>query len=689
MNLDSLHSKLFRLVPALFPLVILVVTGFRGLDFGNHWDERGYQLAPIKTILHRRAPLPGHYGYPSLDYWVSTAALLPEIVTLWNEKTDRFEKLAAVIGSQRYLLRVRGIFLTVTSLSVLWVYLVVLSWRGSWPEALSAACFLAFSWEVAYHLRWIATDGMLMQFGALTLLFAMVSSLKPRGSYWIYFGAVIAGLGLGTKYPGGLAFIPILLAGYLQNRDGQVKRLVLHLGTLSSLFFITFLISTPAVLLRPAEVWTGILYEIQHYASGHAGHTVPAGLRHGGRMLIYLSTVLFSPLPVVALSVFGLALIGGIALIREERKLATLFLSFPLVYFFYFCMQKAMIVRNLLVLAPFLAVLAARGAGTIWKWTQTASWPNRGTLRLIRAALVTGIALAACMNACWLFYAAETIANRTSDRFAVEALRQIEREPERLFFLSPLVNTHFKQVVQNLPANVTTDRSKAERVLLYASEALKDWRYWPANRPTLTERWFGPYEVNFNIYPNWWGDDRIIEITRSRANELRILVCCKASSAQKLDIGELPDYAQIAKSAPKETSFAIPDLDPCALVLRAEAEAIMGPLVEGPHPGGSAADGTACAYTGKRPIVATIGVISTRSFEDRRSEAGNSPVSGSVHEMFVAQTNSFRDVRLLARLGGIALMINVAAWEIQDRERINIATRLATTALGRFGEATP
>ena len=43
---------------------------------------------------------------------------------------------------------------------------------------------------------------------------------------------------------------------------------------------------------------------------------------------------------------------------------------------------------------------------------------------------------------------------------------------------------------------------EANRVLLYASEGLPRWQDWPANRPDLTERWFGPYEVNFNIYPN-------------------------------------------------------------------------------------------------------------------------------------------------------------------------------------------
>jgi 4-amino-4-deoxy-L-arabinose transferase-like glycosyltransferase len=101
-----------------------------------------------------------------------------------------------------YLLRVRTVFLLITSLSVLWVYLIVLHWRGSWVEALLASAFLALSWEVAYHLRWIAADGILMQFGALTFLFTLRASLKRHGRLWLQLAAAAAGLACGTKYPG-------------------------------------------------------------------------------------------------------------------------------------------------------------------------------------------------------------------------------------------------------------------------------------------------------------------------------------------------------------------------------------------------------------------------------------------------------------------------------------------------------
>jgi len=682
--------SLLRIVPVLLPLAIVVVTGIQGLDFGNHWDEKGYQLAPIKTMLSLRAPLPGHYGYPSFDYWVSSAALLPDVVRVWGEGTGRVKKLQAVVESQSFLLRVRAVFLIFASMSIFWVYVLVLRWRASWPEALLAACFLAFSWEVAYHSRWIATDGILMQFGALTLLCTIVAYRTTDGIRWFYLAAGAAGLGMGTKYPGGALLAPVMVAGALRYRDLPYDRLILRLSALFGFGLGIFLVSTPAAILRPVEFMSGVLYEVRHYASGHAGHTVMPGVEHAWNMLIYLSTVVFSHFPAIGLIVFGFSLIGGVALVREDRRLAMVILSFPIFYFLYFSIQRAMVARNLLVLVPFLAVLAARGVGTVWQWTIRTSSQTRHGSGLVQGILCVGVIVSLCLNAGWLVYAAGTIVDRNSDRFAINAIRHIEQESTKRFYLSPLVRVHLAQVAQDMPSNVTPEADNADRVLLYASEGLRFWQEWPANRSDLTERWFGPYEVNFNIYPNWWGDDRIIEMNMQRASELKILPCCRAKQRQSSISPALSDVRRrVAQSEPIASTWAIPDIDPCELISRTEAEAVMGPLREEPRTGGTAADGTTCMYVGERTIISKVGIISTHSFDDRRSESGTIPLSATPHEIFLTQSNAFRDVRLLARQGGVALMILVAAQGRSDGERVAIAAGLATTALDRLAGTSP
>ena len=45
---------------------------------------------------------------------------------------------------------------------------------------------------------------------------------------------------------------------------------------------------------------------------------------------------------------------------------------------------------------------------------------------------------------------------------------------------------------------------------------------WPANDPFLTERVFGPLEVDFDIYPTWAGDDRVVVMSIEKARAIGV-----------------------------------------------------------------------------------------------------------------------------------------------------------------------
>lgn len=113
----------------------------------------------------------------------------------------------------------------------------------------------------------------------------------------------------------------------------------------------------------------------------------------------------------------------------------------------------------------------------------------------------------------------------------------------------------------------------------------------------------------------------------------------------------------------------------------------MGKLRDAPRSGGTAADGTSCAYVADSPLMATVGIISTNSFEHRQSEPESTPVHSRGGEMFLAKDNAFRDARLYARQGGIALMITVAASDRNEAEKTAIAQRLATAAFEHLVKA--
>jgi 4-amino-4-deoxy-L-arabinose transferase-like glycosyltransferase len=519
--------RLYCVAPVLLPLIILIGTGLRGLDFGTHWDEKYYQIRPVRTMLTTGILLPQYYGYPSFNYWVNAAGLLPDAVAALKEKKGTEEQLLDALDSSAYHIRLRAIYLVITSLSVLWVYLLVLTWRQSWIEALLAALFLGMSWEVAYHIRWVATDGMLMQFGALTILLTMVAQMKTETRWWHYLAAAAAALGFGTKYPGGLLIVPVLLSVYLL-WDKRSYRSLASTWVKSVFIFVgVYLVTTPATILQPVEFLKGIVYEINHYSTGHAGHTVSSGLQHGWRMLVYFSSILFSHYAPIAWFCFLLVVVGGYALVKESFKAAMLFLCFPVLYLLYFCTQRAMVARNLLVVVPFLAILAARGAMFLWgKLKFKSKVLSLGNFRftVLQSVFAAFIVTVFAVNAVWLVYAAETIADRRTDRFVRETAAYISTNGSHRFFLSPRVQARLTKIEKTPFANVTDDPSQADRVILYSSEGQRRWQDWQANNFWLTETWFGPYEMNFNVYPNWWGDERIVVMTMKEAKRNEILI---------------------------------------------------------------------------------------------------------------------------------------------------------------------
>ena len=238
--------------------------------------------------------LPGYYTYPSFDYWLNLLVLAPDAVASPAAEENLREHLLRALDSPAYLLRLRAVYLLITSLSLVWVYLLVLQLRGSWLEALFAASLLACSWEVAYHLRWVATDGMLMQFAALTGLLA-VHALKSRRDSWLMAAAAVAGLGCGTKYPGGLLVLPVVLAGFFGAPGCTPREKAVRFMKVATVFALVYLAVTPGTILQPLKFAHGVLYELTHYATGHGGHTVGRGLEHMQRLLMYFATVLFSP----------------------------------------------------------------------------------------------------------------------------------------------------------------------------------------------------------------------------------------------------------------------------------------------------------------------------------------------------------------------------------------------------------
>jgi 4-amino-4-deoxy-L-arabinose transferase-like glycosyltransferase len=492
--------------PLLLPLLIFWLTGIAGLDYGYHWDEPKL-LESVRVSVYEGVYLPTFYNYPSMSHNLGILSALPEILSNidrnhLNEPVFHGHIAAYQLDNHIITLRTRLVFLMVSSLTIVWVYGLMLVWRGSVWLALFSSSIVAFSWEVAYHARWIAPDTILMQFGALFLLCLIQAYRYPQRNSWLWSSVVVAGLATGTKYPAGLLLLPALVLIYLHTRSriALIKALFV--------FSITYLITTPGTVLQPFKFWHNVEFEMWHYSFGHSKHTVSAGLEHLLKNIDYLTTVQHSHFPVIAAVLFGLSLIGVVALWRESRRLTALTLLFPLLYLLFISVQKAMLIRNLLILVPFIAMYAGIGVSGLWDNLRK-SW--------MRGVLVLSLVVILGINALWLIYSADTITNRHSNHYLTDLRKWITQSPELTYYATTQVLTALSD---EIPLNITSDLSMADEVLVYLKE-IQEVDPMPANIPRLFITQFGSWEANIDYY-TWHGDDKIVLIPIDTIQSLKL-----------------------------------------------------------------------------------------------------------------------------------------------------------------------
>jgi 4-amino-4-deoxy-L-arabinose transferase-like glycosyltransferase len=431
------------------------------------------------------------------------------------------EHLLLVVNTPAYHLQTRIIYILVSSLSILWVYLQPLAWKRRWLEGLVAAAILGFSWEISYHSRWIAPDVIMMQFGALTILCASLSVRYPEQRNWLYASAMAAGLACGTKYTGGLLVIPVLIAAYQVKMDaGIIRKSFFAFIRVIPVFLATYLVSTPGTLLEPVTFVKDIGYEISHYQGLFDYSVVTPGLPHLGLILLYLSEVLFSHYRWIAILLFLMAVVGVYALYKESRKNLMLLISFPVIYMLYFCTQKVMIIRNLLVVTPFLAILAGRGSVLVWE--MLAGYSDK--IKTLRYTWVGVISLLLVVNGIWLVTAAESIRYRHTDHYIHQLVAYIKSHPQVPYHVSERI---WKELASkgDVGSNVSKlAGAETGMAVFYAREGLDDLGKWPKNRVGVVTKLFGPWEVNFEYYPLWAGDNRIVLMPVERAHQIDLSI---------------------------------------------------------------------------------------------------------------------------------------------------------------------
>ena len=512
LRFEAWWTTIWRTAPLVAMLVLFNVTGIRGVDFGNHWDEAQWHLDPALQMVQSGVFLPHAYIYPTFDKWlVLLPTLPPALLTLLDVGGNWLPIQTAMLDVMRpagFLLTVRTVFIITSSLGIVWVYGAALALRRSRWEALIAASGLGLSWEYAYHARWAVNDCILVQFSALTL-FMLALHHRARRPAWLYAAAVAIGLATGTKYTGVGLLAPLLFLSVLSLPRQQLFAQACRAVSLCAVAFVVYLVTTPGTILEPFIFLKDTHWLSSTYALHPQGQfSATSGWDHARIVLNYLALAYFSPYRPVALILFIASLLGAGAWLWRDRAFAVVLVGFPLLFLTSFCVQyRLVVVRNYLFVMPFSSVLMARGVSELSAISRA---------RWLRSAVAAAMLAACAAEALWLVGAAESIRHLDPPQYARQALDYVKTHRSTQFRISDQVRALLQAQSLSLPENVVTG-SASHVVFLGTAEGPGGWN-WKVNDPNLTEAVFGPREVNFNWYSSWEsGRDRVVIMTLDRA----------------------------------------------------------------------------------------------------------------------------------------------------------------------------
>lgn len=496
------------------------------MNFGTHWDENRAKFDSVRDSLQTGlflqaaalTPEGKEYNHGGLNYLLIWAGLAPEVLRFLIVGPHHLDSLSRIITPILYTtairIRVRALYVVLSGLCIIWLFALNLSLGRSRAEAFLAAAILSSSWEFAYHSRWIAPDAVMAQFAWLSF-FCLAAGETSKKLRWLYVGVIAIGLAGGAKYIATL-ILPFFTAGavYLLWRERRSLRYAAkHALGLVCVAGVTFVLTTPGVVLDPFRFFYQLQEQQEIYGTGWYGYSVQPGIPHFVQMWIYFSLQAFSHFWSISLAFVGFALVGVVALLLERKPVIVLAAAFCLAHLVFFSQQSAMIVRNLLVVVPFLALAAARGI--------TVTAHRLGGNARVGFYTLTGLLLA--INFGWEVYAARQIKLRNHSEYFLQKFRgYLQDVPSDTFLVSAKLFDALRNTAAPLPANVAADpKARYTKVAFFQSEGADiRWETWPSNVWGLYEKVFGPLEVNLEAYTTFVGNERIIVVTKEKFRKL-------------------------------------------------------------------------------------------------------------------------------------------------------------------------
>ncbi len=335
----------------------------KDLPFFYNEDEAHHFNRTINMV--KTGDLNPHYFHkPSLHFYLR----IPVVATafFWNVGKGNIKSIQEIktgdpFGLKGYSLTAshpgivkwnRMYSLGISLLTIVFTFLIAQNLFGGSFAGLLAAFVVGISPGVIADSATIGVDVVMSLFVVLatylTVRLESHFSLKA-----LALASLVAGLAVSTKYNAWPIALMPLIAILLYGRISFSSLLIAL-----KLPAIGFLLGSPFILAELPLFLDHAAYEIWHYKiAGHTGHTGEPGF---AQSIFFYNWLTENGL---GISLLALGLLGSLLFLLRFNKKFIIYLSFPIIYFLFMSSQRANFTRNMIVLVPFLSVMAA---GFLW-----------------------------------------------------------------------------------------------------------------------------------------------------------------------------------------------------------------------------------------------------------------------------------------------------------------------------------
>jgi hypothetical protein len=356
MDLRLLRSGRWRV--AAFGLLLFGVAVMRAravagrLPYSQHIDEI-HLTSHANGMLVRGDLNPRFFRYPSLPIYLTFGTM----------------KIAAAFGSDvppnRWKVARKGepfspspVFavprFAFSALSVLTMGLV--GWMakkltGSTYMLLVAPILLATSHTFQTSAVLYLNVDVIATFFVVAALAALCATWGREGrALTVAVPGVVTGMAVASKYSVALVVVPCLLAIALSGSKDRLKRSLVYLAAAAA----AFVLCVPYSLLTPRPFFADVVYEMNHYRTGHERFDGPPGIPQ----LAYYTSELWKDYgPVTSL----LACVGAAWGVVMRRRLVLTLLSLPVLMLLYMATNRVHFLRTVLPVFALVPVFAAAG----------------------------------------------------------------------------------------------------------------------------------------------------------------------------------------------------------------------------------------------------------------------------------------------------------------------------------------